>query len=617
VPPIFAGYTFIFETALTLRRTLLLVLVLLGLLPSAALSWLSFVRTREAMTHQIQQSLSIQARAIQSDIDKGLFERFENAQVWRRSELMEDLRVGDVDKRVTNYLVGLQAGYDDVYDSLDCIDQHGRILASSVPSRINKIMNHEEDGSLSISTRLGGDGATLSLPRSQTLGDRSPFVIRTRIPSSYPATPGGPDEMVLSLDVAPINRLLDAAALDKRAIAVVDAQGRWVAASSQLRGRRLPDAAGRSRTRGLEGSTFSGVVQSSPWLDFPALGGSAASLATPSFAGSGWTTLVFEPVDAALAPVWRMAMVFAGLFAVVLAATLIAATWIASAMSRPIRALTERTRRYQAGLGAGTDAVPGSGISELDILARAYDELIRSLEQSKRELVRTSKMAMLGELGAVLAHEVRTPLGILRSSAQILKRNPGLGPEGLELMGFIESETERLNKLVSTLLDTARPPRPQLDECDLHELLAKCVQMHDLKQGVGIRQPSITVELKASNAVTFADAEQLKQVFFNLLSNAAEAAGADGRVAISTRDLGPRVCIDCEDSGSGVSPELEKDIFEPFVSRRAGGFGLGLAVVRQIVSAHHGTIHVGKSRWGGAMFTVCLPFVHGRTGVVQ
>lgn len=568
------------------------------------------------MTRQIQQSLSIQARAIQSDIDQGLFERFENALVWRRSELMEDLRVGDVDKRVSSYLVGLQAGYDDVYDSLDCVDRSGRILASSAPSRIGMLASRDSEGLNSVSARLVNDGATLSLPKSQGLGDRSPFVIRTTIPSSYPAPPSGPNELVLSLDVAPINRLLDAAALDKRVIVVIDGQGRWVAGSSQLRGRRLPEEAARARTRDLARSDFTGIVESSPWLDVRALGGSAASLATPSFAGSGWTTLVFEPVDEALAPVWRMATVFAGLFAVVLVATLIAATWIASAMSRPIMTLTARTRRYQAGLGVGTDEVQGSVISELDVLARAYDEMIRSLEQSKRELVRTSKMAILGELGAVLAHEVRTPLGILRSSAQILKRNPALGLEGLELMEFIESETERLNRLVSTLLDTARPPRLELVECDLHELLAKCVQMHDLKQGSGIGQSPITVELKAFNALIFADVEQLKQVFFNLLSNAAEAAGVDGRVAISTRDLGPQVCIDCEDSGSGVSPELEMDIFEPFVSRRAGGFGLGLAVVRQIVAAHRGVIHVGKSRWGGAMFTVCLPCIDIPAGVV-
>ena len=132
-------------TFLTLRRTLLLAFVLLGLLPSAALSWLSFTRTRDAMVGQIQLNLEVQARSIQADIDQMLFERFENAAVWSRSELMQDLRLGDVDKRVTNYLVDLQAGYPGVYDYLDCRSDDGGIIASSVPSRIGRIVPRVPD----------------------------------------------------------------------------------------------------------------------------------------------------------------------------------------------------------------------------------------------------------------------------------------------------------------------------------------------------------------------------------------------------------------------------------------------------------------------------------------
>jgi len=230
--------------------------------------------------------------------------------------------------------------------------------------------------------------------------------------------------------------------------------------------------------------------------------------------------------------------------------------------------------------------------------------MIRALDQSRQELIRTSKMALLGELAAVLAHEVRTPLGILRSSAQILKRNPGLGAEGQELMRFIESETERLNRLVSTMLDTARPRSPELLDCDLHALLQRCAQMHDLRHGEDGERRPVRLDLAAAHAAVHADGEQLMQVFFNLLNNAAEAAGPAGRVELATHETPGFLCVVCADDGPGVPPELAQRMFDPFVSGRSGGFGLGLAVVRQVVAAHRGEIEVGTSRWGGATFTV-------------
>lgn len=590
----------------------------MGLLPSTALSWLFFVQTRDAMTREIQQNLAIQARAIQSDIDQMLFERFENSSVWARSELMEDLRLGDVDKRVTNYLVGLQQGYGDVYSELDCIDSENRIVASSTASRIGTRAPVDDADFVSVTSTLSGHPASLSLPHAKTLDERLPLVIDAEIPSAYAPRGGVGATLRMALNVAPLSRLLDAAAQGKRVIVVVDGQGRWVAGSSRLRGHALPDAQVRDLTRAIAESTSTDKLDRSPWLAEPAVAGRATSVAMPGFLGSGWTTMIFEPIDEALAPVSRMAVAFASLFAIVLFGTVLAAGWIASAMSRPIVTLTEHIRRHREGIPASRSDRPTSTIREIEVLAQAYDDMVRSLEKSRLELVQASKMAMLGELGAVLAHEVRTPLGILRSSAQILMRNPGLGAEGLELMHFIESETERLDRLVSTLLDTARPPALAPVICDLHELLQQCVQMHDLKDAAesSRRRPAL-LELNAATSGVFADPEQLKQVFFNLLSNASQAAGRDGMVALSSFDADGEICIECEDSGPGVPPEMEAAIFEPFVSRRAGGFGLGLAVVRQIVSAHDGRIQVGRSRWGGARFTVCLPGVKSPTGALQ
>jgi signal transduction histidine kinase len=592
---------------LTLRRTLLLAFLLLGLLPSAALSWLSFTRTRDAMTAQIRLNLTVQASGIQADIDQMLFERFENAIVWSRSELMQDLRLGDVDKRVTNYLVGLQAGYRGVYRHLDCRSAEGRIVASSLAMHIGTSAPPVDAASVSVHARLDNASVTLSLPRTATLDDAAPITIETAIDSPYAGAGSAGARLSAAFDPRQLSRLLDAAAVGRRVIVVVDEQGRWVAGSKALRGRALPDEAGRRASLALASAPAPGVTRDAPWLAAPALSGRGPSRPTATFAGSGWTTLVYEPVDEALAPVSDMAAIFAGLLVAVFLATMFAAAWIARAISRPIVALTDRTRRHQRGLASVDDAPLRSRIVELDVLARAYDDMVRAVERSRLELVRTSKMAMLGELAAVLAHEVRTPLGILRSSAQILRRDSGLTPEGLELMAFIESETERLNRLVSTMLDTARPRPPHPAPCDLHDLLRRCAQMHDLRRGAdGVAHP-VGLDLAAARHVASVDAEQMMQLVFNLLDNASRAAGPAGRVALATFDEPDGLGIACSDDGPGISPEFAERMFDPFVTGRDGGIGLGLAVVRQVVAAHHGDIRVERSTWGGARFVVRLP----------
>lgn len=593
--------------ALTLRRTLLLVIVLVGLLPCAALSWLTFSRTRTAMTQQIQQTLSVQARSIQSDIDQMLFERFENVLVWSRSELMQDLRFGDVDKRATNYLVGLQSGYGDVYDSMECLAPTGAVIASSVAAHIGTRRDAMQPNLISLVAQLNGSDATLSLPQMTILDDNASIAIETAIRSPYdnPANPAS--RLRLALSAKSISRMLDAAEFGQRAILVLDGQGRWVAGSSRLRGRHLPDAQQQRVGQTVSRAVDSGIVEQAPWLDAPALTGRGHSRPTQSFAGTGWTTVVFEPVEAALAPVSEMAAIFAGLLGAVLIATLLAANAIAAAIARPIIALTERTRRHQRGVPSIATPPARSRIAELDVLTQAYDEMVHAVEHSRQELVRTSKMAMLGELAGVLAHEVRTPLGILRSSAQVLMRNPRLDADGLELMRFIESETERLNRLVSTMLDTARPRHPDLKPTDLHGLLRRCAQMHELKREDRAPGKPIVLALDADDPVVHVDAEQIMQVFFNLLSNAAEAAGDAGTVQLTTHDGGAFLCLRCEDSGAGIPPELRDKMFDPFVSGRSGGFGLGLAVVRQVVSAHGGQIDVATSRLGGAAIIVRLP----------
>jgi signal transduction histidine kinase len=580
----------------------LLAFLVLGLLPSAALSWFGFIRAREALTQQISQSLDAQARSLQTDVDTMMFERIENALVWSRSELMQDLRLGDVDKRVANYLVGLQAGYGDVYTRLECLGANDVVIASSDAGRIGRHVTAADPGALSLAAHLASGVVRIYAPA----GD--PILIETAIPLAFDRPGALAMRLRLEVDPREIERVLDAAAAGKRSIVVVDPRGRWIAASDALRARVRATEAAQHATQAVAASDATRAAPDPTWLPAASLVGRSLSRATPGFAGTGWTTLVLQAADEALQPVSEMASIFAGLLVAVLLATVVVATRLSSAIAHPIDTLTGITRAYRATGRVPQQRPPPSRVTEVDMLGKAYVDMMQALEHSRHELVRSSKMAMLGELATVLAHEVRTPLGIVRSSAQVLMRDAGLSAEGRELMSFIESETQRLNSLVSSMLDTARPRRPVLAPCDVHALLARCAQMHDLQRAAaGGGNPPVELALAAHDPWIDVDAEQLMQACFNLLNNAAQACGLGGRVQLATRDDGADLCITCADDGPGIAPQLAERIFDPFVSGRDGGIGLGLAVVRQVVGAHGGSITVSRGAWGGAAFTLRLP----------
>ncbi len=231
--------------------------------------------------------------------------------------------------------------------------------------------------------------------------------------------------------------------------------------------------------------------------------------------------------------------------------------------------------------------------------------MIDNLEQSRQDIVRIAKLAVIGEMAASMAHEVRTPLGILRSSAQMLQREAGLSEIGQEMTEFILSETQRLNQLVSALLDCAKPRPPEFALQDLNLIIEHTIQL--LQTQAENKSITVTLYPDAVNAVLYCDKDQIIQVYLNLIMNALQHVEPGGRIELRVQvldnEIQSRVC----DSGPGI-PDSHKDkIFEPFFTRREQGIGLGLTVVQQIVLAHEGRIFVSDHEGGGACFHVVLP----------
>jgi len=578
-----------------IRKTLLVAFLGVGLVPAILLASLAFVKAREAVQAEIERNLTVQAAGIAEDVDKMMFERLQNAATWSRLDVMQDLQIRDVDKRLSRFLADLQSGYRDVYLNLACTDALGQVISSSEAVQFGQAT---ESRPAWLKATLSGAAVELELPGE---GGGKAAVMRAPITSIFTGERLG--TLRLTLDWSDVYDVLDQAAGSDRMLAILDADGRLIAASRAIRERGLLLGGELADWRAIAGAGKTVTRQGSPVVEDEVMVGGALSHGYAHFSGFGWTTLIIQPVDRALAPVHHMAWIFLVLLGVIVIVTVVVATWVSREIARPIVGLTAFTRGYMRNKVLQVPAAAGSG--EVGELTEAFVQMVRDIDLSQQNLVRASKLAVVGEMSSIIAHEVRTPLGILRSSAQMLQREAGISEEGHELVGFIESETERLNRLVSAMLDTARPRAPSYGEVDLHTLIRQSVAM--LAAQTAKKQVVVSESLLAANPVIECDEEQMTQVLLNLLMNGLQILDHGGRIDVASHDDGQYLYIEIADDGPGIDPAERARVFEAFFFKREGGVGLGLAIVQQIVAAHRGEIEATEGKLGGALFRIRLP----------
>ncbi len=244
-------------------------------------------------------------------------------------------------------------------------------------------------------------------------------------------------------------------------------------------------------------------------------------------------------------------------------------------------------------------------------LAETLAETNRQLEQAQAEARRSERLAALGQLSAGLAHELRNPLGVIKGSAETLERKlQPADPLSSELAGYISSEVNRLNTIVSRFLDFARPLKLDLRPQQVPPLVDSALK------AARDRWPETKVEVERHYAADLPaiplDADLCEQVFANLALNAYEALAAGGgklKVAIAPADSNGRRGLEIvfEDTGSGIPAELRDQIFNPFFTTKKSGVGLGLSIVSKIVDDHRGWIRVASEPGQGASFRVFFP----------
>lgn len=244
-------------------------------------------------------------------------------------------------------------------------------------------------------------------------------------------------------------------------------------------------------------------------------------------------------------------------------------------------------------------------------VAETLSEANRSLEKAQAEARRAERLAALGQLSAGLAHEIRNPLGVIKGSAEILNQKLGSSDAlNQELAGYIYTEVNRLSALVSRFLDFARPSQLDLRPHQLSQLVERSLK-YVAEQGA-LAHVSVNRRFAAGLPPVLLDEQLLDQVFTNLLLNACEAMGeAGGELTIRIRALDSAgrhdVVTEIEDTGPGIPAEMKEQIFNPFVTTKKSGVGLGLAIVSKIIDAHGGTVRVTSGMGQGACFEICLP----------
>ncbi len=238
------------------------------------------------------------------------------------------------------------------------------------------------------------------------------------------------------------------------------------------------------------------------------------------------------------------------------------------------------------------------------------------MREMEREVKRMEDLAMLGELSAAIAHEIRNPLASISGSIQVLddslSREDSLINE--RLMDIISREINRLNHMVSDFLQFARPQSKEVEKFDLNQLIGETLYIFQNSQSWS---SNVEVEKKFSGLLEMgSDPQQLKQVLWNILLNASEAMPKGGVIRVSTEkvngfdgsgDSTEAVKIKVEDNGPGINPKVIKDMFKPFSTTKKGGSGLGLAIVRRIVDGLGGEISGQNLSGGGAAITIVLP----------
>ena len=296
---------------------------------------------------------------------------------------------------------------------------------------------------------------------------------------------------------------------------------------------------------------------------------------------------------------------FVAMFALGSVLSILAGLFMSGLLVRPLKALSRGVRLVTS--GDYQQQVPVAGGTEVEELATSFNSMAAQLSALKgleSDLRRKDRLSALGQAAMVIAHEVRNPLGIIQTSAELVRSKAKLPPSEDRLLGYVVDEVRRIEGLIREFLDFAHPKPPLRERLAVRSLLDRVGRFaaHEFDQ----RKIIFRIEDEAPGVEVEGDCDQLYQAVLNLVLNGVDVM-PDGGTLTGRITRSGRVCsLMIADSGTGVPEAARARLFEPFFTTKAKGTGLGLAKVRTVAEAHGGDAFYGVSDSGGAAFTITL-----------
>ena len=557
---------------------------------------------RRTLIEAVGRQLTEEARGAADSLSGTLNAEFGNLRTFARQDLMREIRIGDIDKRISTFLASVQHGERSILE-LHVTNIDGVVVAASNPARIGEQDSPSGERASSAPTQ-----ELLHGPVASPVGHGLAFGISVPIPDpDRNAAPVGRltalyDWEQETTGAGQIRRNLLEMGLDVDVL-ITDKSGVVIGGAMQD---RSPTPIGTD----LHAAGWTTTDEAR----YPALSGFVVDQGARALVGyarlregaPAWSVLVAQPLSRAFEPVRAMTMRLGIALAMVLAAALGLAMLLANRVARPLRDLTDATKEIASGKGA-VSAVSTRSRDEVGQLAAAFNQMSLDLRRAQNEVLEVAKFAFVGELAAGVAHQVRTTLGVLRSSAQILQ--PSLGArdaEAAELIQIMLDEINHLNEVVTQLLDLGRPREFAIEPTRLAEVVfraADFVEAQARRKGIVIKRVSA-----AEEAVALCDEGQIYQVALHLLVNAVQVLSPGGEITVAVLPKRARlVGFEVRDNGPGIPAEICQKIFLPFFTRRDGGIGLGLTFAQRVVQEHKGKLSVESAVGRGSVFRVELP----------
>lgn len=582
-------------SAFSLRNKLLVFATALIVVPGLVLVFIAQRSGRTSLQEVIGRQLARESHHGAEQLAAVLRSERETLLSFARLDLMREIRVGDIDKRVAVALATLRDGSAVRRDYL-VIGPKGRAVAASDPALLAATPAWALEP-LPAEPEARGHPVRVRGPIDAPGG--ALLLMTTEVPD--PDDPGG----------APLGRLVaclrwevliavTSAARADLLVQNVDAEVLVVARDGRILG-GAPTDRGRSALPLWSGSPAA-ASETAAASQYRVDSGEGVILGWAALGPDlpDWHLVVVEPLSHALAPANRLTRQLGVTMGLALLAALVVAALAARRVVEPLTELTAAIRRLPRS-GAVAPRVPVKRGDEVGVLGETFNRMAAELHEAQRELVEAEKFAFVGELASGVAHEIRTSLGVLNSSAQILGRSlpEHSSGESAELANMIGEEVKRLSGVVDDLLTLDRQRELQLEAILVSEPVGRAVNFVEPKA----RMKGIALECRplANEAPVLCDPEVIQQACVNLLVNAISALEAGGTIEVRILPPGSEFGgFTVSDDGRGVPASLREEIFKPFVTASEGGVGLGLTFVKRVVHEHRGRVSLEETPVGSS-----------------